>query len=53
LASLPVPVELALGDPPADWDAFPPLQSLATQTGAFAFTGVFAATDGFPSAELT
>src|SRR5215212_733059 len=49
----PVPAELALDDPLADSEAFPPLQSLATQTGALALTGAFAATDGFPSVELT
>jgi hypothetical protein len=32
--------------PEDDWAAFPPLQLLATQTGAFTWTGAFADTAG-------
>jgi len=46
-------VDEALFELLAGCEASPPLQSLATHTGALAFTGTFAATDGLPSAELT
>jgi hypothetical protein len=45
-------VDAAFVDAPGAWEAFPPLQALATHTGALAFTGAFAAIDGFASAAL-
>jgi len=49
----PVPVDAVLVDAAEACEAFPPLQVLATHTGALAFAGAFAAAAGFTATAPT
>jgi len=47
------PVFVVEPEPVVDWSAFPPVQSLRTQTGTLPFTGVFVEAAGLTDADPT